>query len=146
MGHYVEASLSEKVEWYLLNVADEETVIHMHNVIQFEENGNGCIYPMEEFDEIIEDLEISPSTLASACAKGKFNPWDCWFRFDERGYIDTFTVGRDTLLSSHGVDHGYIAEKVVEYAEDIDDVREIVNNALAEYDGEYDKYAEDEAV
>ena len=136
MGHYVEASLSEKIEWYLLNVIDEKELVRIHNIFAGKNDG---IYLVEEFDETIKKLGISPSTLVQSVRRGKYDPYDYWFRFDENGILETFS----SHLGLHGVYTDSIAEMVLKHREHF---AELINSAIEQYDGEYDKYVEDEAV
>lgn len=81
----------------LLDEMSDEAIIELHNSIADDYSAYDKIYPMEEFDEIIDDyFDFSPMELIQS-VHSEFDETDDYFTVYEDGDICSFT----DLLSTY---------------------------------------------
>lgn len=97
-----------EIKEYLENLSDSE-LLSLWNEYQSENNYDGEVYDMEEFDEICGNM--NPSDLVCKIFYGKFNPNDTYFIFN----------GYENLESSDYLDDFFDIDELAQHICDNDD-------------------------
>lgn len=83
-----------EIKEYLEDLSDYK-LFALWNEYQAENNYDGYIYDMEEFDEIFSDAK--PSDIARRCYFGDFNPNDDYFVFNGYANLESGDYIKDLI-------------------------------------------------